>query len=46
MSLDEAKSLQTALNIPMIVLNDAGHINTDSGYGEWPWILEEIKNTK
>ncbi|WP_310441051.1 alpha/beta hydrolase [Sulfurimonas sp.] len=44
MSLDEAKSLQTALNIPMIVLNDAGHINTDSGYGEWPWILEEIKN--
>lgn len=44
MSVNEAESLQTALNIPMVVLDGAGHINTDSGYGEWPWILEEIKN--
>ncbi|MDB2562291.1 alpha/beta hydrolase [Sulfurimonas sp.] len=43
MTLNEAKKLQKSLNIPMKVLEDAGHINTDSGYGEWSWILEEIK---
>lgn len=46
LSIDEARKLESALNVPMIVLDNAGHINTDSGYGEWPWILEEIKNTK
>jgi len=45
MTIDEAKELQKSLNIKMIVLDNAGHINTDSGYGEWPWILEEIKNS-
>ncbi len=43
MSLQEAKSLQKSLGIEMVVLKDAGHINSDSGYGEWPWILERIK---
>lgn len=43
MSEDEANALQESLGVPMKVLKDAGHINTDSGYGEWPWILEEIK---
>ena len=43
MSIDEAKELQKSLNIEMVVLENAGHINTDSGYGKWPWILEEIK---
>lgn len=42
LSMDEAKSLQKKLNIPMKVLENAGHINSDSGYGEWPWILENI----
>ena len=45
MTIDEAKELQKSLNIKMIVLDNAGHINTDSGYGKWPWILEEIKNS-
>jgi len=44
MSLDELKSLQKNLNIPLEILQDAGHINTDSGFGEWPWILQEVKN--
>ncbi len=42
-SQDEAKELQEALHIDMKVLQNAGHINSDGGYGEWPWLLEEIK---
>ena len=42
MTQDEAKALQKSLNIPMKVLQNAGHINADSGFGEWPWILEEL----
>ena len=42
MTPEEAKSLQTALGIPMEVLENAGHINADSGYGEWPWIRDII----
>ncbi|MGE4419346.1 MAG: RBBP9/YdeN family alpha/beta hydrolase [Sulfurimonas sp.] len=42
MSQDEAIELQRTLGIEMKVLENAGHINTNSGYGEWRWILEEI----
>lgn len=43
MSTDEALALRDALDIEMMVLNDAGHINADSGYGEWPWVKEWAK---
>ncbi|WP_373036233.1 RBBP9/YdeN family alpha/beta hydrolase [Sulfurimonas sp.] len=43
MSLDEAKSLQKSLNVEMEILKDAGHINADSGYGPWPWMLDKLK---
>lgn len=46
MTLDEANTLQKKLNTQMEVLKDAGHINSDSGYGKWEWILEEIKQQK
>jgi len=39
---EEAKELQDTLQIPMKVLEDAGHINADSGFGQWDWILNEI----
>ena len=39
----EAKELQSSLNIEMKILQNAGHINADSGYGKWDWILEEIQ---
>ena len=42
LSMDEAKYLQETLDIPMKTLENAGHINSDSGYGEWHWILENI----
>jgi predicted alpha/beta hydrolase family esterase len=44
MSLDEATLLAQSLGVEMLILQNAGHINTDGGYGEWPWMLEEIKN--
>lgn len=42
MSEKEAKELQQTLQIPMKILVDAGHINSDSGYGKWEWILTEL----
>lgn len=41
----EARELQESLNIDMKVLENAGHINSDSGFGEWKWILEEVKTS-
>ncbi len=43
LSADEAQALQKALNVPMKILENAGHINSDSDYGEWPWVLEWVK---
>ena len=45
MTEQEAYELKEKLNIEMIMLQNAGHINTQSGYGEWPWILEDIKSS-
>lgn len=42
MTQDEANALQNSLHVDMKILENAGHINVDSGYGEWPWMLEEI----
>lgn len=44
LSQDEAKIMQKTLNVNMKVLQDAGHINADSGFGEWQWILQAINN--
>jgi predicted alpha/beta hydrolase family esterase len=44
LNADEAKALQRALGIKMKVLEDAGHINEESGYGEWPWVLEFVRS--
>jgi len=41
---NEAKELEISLNVPMKILENAGHINADSGFGEWQWLLEKIKN--
>lgn len=43
LSPDEAAAFQAALNVPMKVLEGAGHINDESGYGEWPWVLEWVR---
>jgi len=42
MNIQEAKELQKTLDVEMKILTDGGHINADSGYGKWSWILEQI----
>ncbi|MCX6072820.1 MAG: alpha/beta hydrolase [Campylobacterales bacterium] len=42
MSQEEAQALQKSLGIEMKVLENAGHINDASGYGEWPWVKEWV----
>ncbi len=44
MSLHEAKNLQQTLHLKMHIMQNAGHINAESGYGEWPWMLEQFKD--
>ena len=41
----EAKELQKALDVKMEVIQDGGHINADSNYGPWNWILQEVKKS-
>ena len=43
LNIDEAWALQKRLGVPMKVLENAGHINADSGYGPWPWILAFLR---
>jgi len=43
MTQTEANTLAQALDLDMKVLESAGHINADSAYGEWPWVLKWIK---
>ena len=40
----EAQELQKALDIDMKVIKDGGHINADSGYGEWRWMLDKVQD--
>jgi len=40
----EAKKLHKALNVPMKTLENVGHINSDSGFGKWEWMLEEVNS--
>ena len=42
LTVAEADALQKALNIPMKVLENAGHINADSGFGKWSWVLKWV----
>jgi predicted alpha/beta hydrolase family esterase len=42
MTQDEALSLQKTLGIEMKTIHNAGHINADSGFGEWPWVKEWV----
>lgn len=43
--ITEAQRLQKKLKIEMKILHNAGHINSDSGFGKWMWILEEVQKT-
>ncbi len=43
MSVDEIMDLQSKLNIGLKILENAGHINTDSGYGELSCAIDWIE---
>lgn len=43
MGVDEAIELQSSLNIGLKILDDAGHINADSGFGELSCAVEWVK---
>ena len=43
MDENEAKILQASLNVKTKVLQNAGHINSDSNFGTWDWILRDIQ---
>ncbi len=43
LDIDEAKAYQEHFGCEMVILENAGHINDKSGYGEWPWVLEWAK---
>ncbi len=38
-STDDSKNYLN-LELPSITIPNAGHINTNSGHGQWPWILD------
>lgn len=42
MTPNEAHALQKALGVEMKVIDNGGHINTASGFGEWPWVKEWV----
>jgi hypothetical protein len=42
-TVDEILDLQTQLNIGLKILEDAGHINASSGYGELSCVVDWIK---
>jgi len=50
MSVEEAIELHAELNVGLKILDDAGHINADSGYGElscaFDWLERECEESK
>ncbi|RLA68421.1 MAG: serine hydrolase family protein [Epsilonproteobacteria bacterium] len=43
---EEIKEIASHFNAPLTVLNNAGHINDDSGYGKWELIEDLILEKK
>jgi predicted alpha/beta hydrolase family esterase len=41
--IDEAKDMAVKYGANLIILNNAGHINNESGFGEWEQILNLVK---
>ena len=45
-ALDEAKEIASQHNARFTLLHNAGHINTDSGYGKWKLIEKLVRGEK
>ncbi len=44
MTQKEATLLEKKLDITMKVIQNGGHLNADSGYGKWEWMLHEVQS--
>lgn len=44
LNIEEAKEIQKKIGCEIVILENAGHINADSGYGKWEWIENELLN--
>ena len=44
--LEEARETAAHFDIPLTILENAGHINADSGYGKWKFIEELVMEKK
>jgi len=42
MGLEEAKEVADHYHIPLEIIENAGHINTESGYGKWNYIEKKV----
>jgi len=42
MDLEEAKKIAGHFHIPLEIIENAGHINAESGYGKWEYIERQI----
>jgi predicted alpha/beta hydrolase family esterase len=45
MTQSEAQELQKKLGIGMKVIENGGHLNAESGYGNWEWMLSEVRSS-
>ena len=43
-NVTELSALAKSLHVEKKIVNNAGHINAKSGYGDWPWAKEWITN--
>lgn len=42
MRVEEAQILAKNLGVELTLIKGAGHINAQSGFGPWPWMLDQI----
>ncbi|MCH9812565.1 MAG: alpha/beta hydrolase [Epsilonproteobacteria bacterium] len=43
LNIKEAHHIQKTLGVEMKIIENAGHINDESGYGNWPWVYNWVK---
>ena len=46
MDADEARAIANHYAIPLKIIENAGHINADSGYGKWDYIEQLVMSNE
>jgi len=42
MGIDESIMMAMRMQVDLKIIKQGGHLNTDSGYGPWPWVKEWV----